>query len=56
LQAAQGDNPNPFYPTPAVPAPLISDKAKLNPPAVQPTLEYDLPTEAGKEYVFHAAK
>ncbi|MDR1336266.1 MAG: glycoside hydrolase family 95 protein [Tannerella sp.] len=52
LQAAQGDNPNPFYPVPAVPAPLISDKARLNSPAVQPTFEYDLPTEAGKEYVF----
>jgi alpha-L-fucosidase 2 len=55
-QAAHGDNPTPFYSTPAIPAPLISDKALLNPPAVRPVLEYDLPTQAGKEYVFHLAR
>jgi alpha-L-fucosidase 2 len=52
LPEAQGENPNPFYRTYAVRAPLVSDKARLNPPAVAKVLEYDLPTEAGKEYVF----
>jgi alpha-L-fucosidase 2 len=56
LQAAQGDNPNPFYSTPAIPDPLISDKARLNPLAVRRVLEYDLLTQAGKEYVFHLAR
>ncbi len=55
LKSAEGRNPNPLFKTPEVPAPLISKEAKLNPPAVRPTMEYDLPTEAGKEYVFVAA-
>jgi alpha-L-fucosidase 2 len=54
LQKAEGVNPNPFFQTPEIPAPVISEKAKLNPPAVKPTVEYDLPTEAGKEYLFTA--
>lgn len=52
LQEAQGNNPNPFFKTPEVPRPLISEKAKLNPPSVPQTVVYDIPTEAGKEYVF----
>jgi alpha-L-fucosidase 2 len=52
LQQAEGINPNPFYQTPVVPHPLISPSAQLNQPAVSPTLIYDVPTEAGKEYVF----
>jgi alpha-L-fucosidase 2 len=50
LKKAEGANPNPFFATPAVPAPVISDKAKLNPPAVPQTEAYDLETEAGGEY------
>ncbi|MDR3094173.1 MAG: glycoside hydrolase family 95 protein [Bacteroidales bacterium] len=52
LQKAEGVNPNPLFQTPEIPAPIISEKAKLNPPAVKPTVEYDLATEAGQEYLF----
>ena len=52
LKPANGANPNPLFKTHDIPKPVISDKARLNPPAVKPTVEYDLPTEAGKEYVF----
>jgi alpha-L-fucosidase 2 len=54
LQPAEGGNPNPFFHTPEIPAPVIAAEAKLNPPAVKPTFEYDLPAEAGKSYVYHA--
>ena len=50
LTEANSANPNPFYQTPDVPQPLISPEAKLNPPTVKSVYEYDLPTEAGKEY------
>jgi len=55
LKRAERINPNPFFKTPEVPSPVISGEAILNHPAVRPTTEYDLPTEAGKEYVFFAA-
>ncbi len=54
LKPAQGANPNPFFKTYDIPKPIISAEAKLNPPGVRPTVEYDLGTEAGKEYVFQA--
>jgi alpha-L-fucosidase 2 len=54
LGQASGINPNPLFKTHEIPAPIISEKAKLNPPGVKATLEYDLPTEQGKEYVFQA--
>jgi alpha-L-fucosidase 2 len=56
LKKAEGENLNPFFQTPEIPAPIISEKAKLNPPAVKPTIEYDLLTEAGKEYTFKVTK
>ncbi|MDR1406628.1 MAG: glycoside hydrolase family 95 protein, partial [Tannerella sp.] len=52
LSPAGGANPNPFFRTPEIPAPLISEEARLNPPAVKPVFEYDVPTVVGKEYVF----
>jgi alpha-L-fucosidase 2 len=52
LEPSSGRNPNPLFKTYEIPAPLISEKAKLNPPGVPATLEYDVPTEQGKEYVF----
>jgi alpha-L-fucosidase 2 len=52
LEQSSGKNPNPFFKTHEIPMPLISEKAKLNPPGVKATLEYDVPTEQGKEYVF----
>ena len=54
LKRAEGMNPNSFFKTPE-PFPVISGEAILNHPAIRPTTEYDLPTEAGKEYVFFAA-
>jgi alpha-L-fucosidase 2 len=52
MQAAQGENPNPFFRVAATPDPVISEQAQLHPPAVRPTWVYDVPSEAGKEYVF----
>jgi alpha-L-fucosidase 2 len=54
LKPASGTNPNPLFKTHKIPAPIISEKAKLNPPGVKATTEYDLPTEQGKEYVLSA--
>ncbi|GHT44201.1 hypothetical protein AGMMS49965_19430 [Bacteroidia bacterium] len=54
LNSAAGINSNPFFKIHDIPKPVISEKAQLNPPAVKSTVEYDLPTEAGKEYVFAA--
>jgi alpha-L-fucosidase 2 len=54
LQPAKDANPNAFFKTTDIPAPIISEKAKLNPPAVKPVVEYDIPTEPEKEYVFTA--
>jgi alpha-L-fucosidase 2 len=55
-QTAEGENPNPLFKTPVIPAPIISEKAQLNLPGVKPTVEYDLATEAGKTYVFKPTK
>jgi alpha-L-fucosidase 2 len=54
LQQATGINPNPLFKTHEIPAPLISEKAKLNPTGVKVAFEYDMPTEQGKEYVLKA--
>jgi alpha-L-fucosidase 2 len=50
LNPASGVNPNPFFRTQEPLAPVISEKAALKPPAVKPTVEYDLDTEVGKVY------
>jgi alpha-L-fucosidase 2 len=55
LKEAQGPNPNLFFKTPVIPNPVISEKARLNSPAVASVIEYDIPTEAGREYVFKIA-
>jgi alpha-L-fucosidase 2 len=55
LQVAQGINTNPFFKTPDIPTPVISEKAQPNTPGVKPVIEYDLATEAGKEYVFQVS-
>ncbi|MDR1861171.1 MAG: glycoside hydrolase family 95 protein [Bacteroidales bacterium] len=52
LAKATGDNPNPFFATPAVPQPVISPEAKLTAPNVKPVHEYDIPTEVGGIYSF----
>ena len=54
LVEAVGDNPNLFYRVMDVPQPLVSPKADLKQPDVPRTYLYDIPTEAGKKYVFVA--
>lgn len=51
LKKAKGDNPNTLYDVPSVDAPLINKQAKLNKVELKNTYLYDLPTEAGKEYI-----
>lgn len=54
LVVATGENPNPFYPIPAIKTPIISPAARLKPVIINDTLVYDLATEAGKTYVIVA--
>jgi alpha-L-fucosidase 2 len=51
LPAAAGPNPNSYFETPNVKAPIISSAADLNEVVLAPTFEFDLPTEAGESYV-----
>ena len=56
IAEAAGENPNPYFAVPEVVQPLISESANLE---IQPVAEaylYDVPTVAGKEYVFTAAR
>lgn len=53
FSVAKGLNSNTFYETPQVKTPLISPQAKLKPVGIKPTVEYDIETEAGKEYAFN---
>ncbi len=55
LVEASGDNPNPFFRTPAIKEPLISDSADLNEVALESTYVYDISTEPGQAYLFEAA-
>lgn len=52
LAVAEGNNPNPYYAVPDVAEPLVSEKAVLDVQPTDKTLLYDVPTVAGKEYVF----
>lgn len=54
LRVAQGLNPNPYFAVPDIADPLVSEAASLDvvPPA--PVFQYDVPTVAGKEYIFVA--
>jgi alpha-L-fucosidase 2 len=45
-------NPNPFYAVLQVKAPVIAATATPAEPALKKIYEYDLPTEAGKTYLF----
>ncbi|KAA6432712.1 glycoside hydrolase family 95 protein [Dyadobacter flavalbus] len=54
LQKASGENPNAFYKTEIAAEPVVSPKATKVQPALQETLLYDLPTQAGKVYRFVA--
>ena len=54
LPEAQGANPNPYFTVQEVAAPIISKEAALEMLPVADTYLYDVPTVAGKEYVFIA--
>jgi alpha-L-fucosidase 2 len=47
---ARGLNPNPLFAVPGVKNPVISEKAGLKGLQLKPVSEFDLETEAGKEY------
>ncbi len=50
LTAARGENANPFFAVDAVPAPVISGKAAINPLSLKETRLYDFATSPGKIY------
>jgi len=54
LKVASGNNANPFYVTPVITTPVISEKATINPPELKSTLVYDLATKVGQLYTFNA--
>ena len=54
LKPATGENPNAFYVTQKTATPVISAKASVAPLSLKETVLYDLPTQAGKSYVFVA--
>jgi alpha-L-fucosidase 2 len=56
LSAAQGENPNPFYRTPGIKSPLISDKSNLKGIILKETYLYDLLTKAGEVYHFNVTE
>ncbi|MDX1545021.1 MAG: glycoside hydrolase family 95 protein, partial [Christiangramia sp.] len=55
LKKASGDNPNPLFELPDTKKPIISSEASLDTPDLKPVFEYDLATEAGKEYIIKPA-
>ena len=52
LKLAESENQNPFFQTPTVKQPLISDKAKLEKVNLKNTFVYDLKTQPGGIYIF----
>jgi alpha-L-fucosidase 2 len=56
LKPAKGENPNPFFATPVIAQPLISEKAKLNPLNLKPTQLVEFATKPGGIYEFVKAK
>ena len=55
LKKATGVNPNPLFKLPQTKESLISSDATIIPPELKPVYEYDLATEAGKEYLIKLA-
>ena len=51
LSVAKGENVNPFYETPNIQKPLISDKADLKGIDLKPTFLYDIDTKPGQKIV-----
>ena len=54
LRPAGGENPNPFFATAQVAAPIIANRGLLKSPGVPSTQLYDLTTEPGGLYLFQA--
>ncbi|WP_240735180.1 glycoside hydrolase N-terminal domain-containing protein [Hymenobacter sp. UV11] len=54
LRPAEGENPNPFYQTLPVKAPLVSSKTTARRPTLAPSWVYDFPTKAGQAYQLRA--
>lgn len=53
LKKAEGPNPNPFFTTPEVKAPLVSDNANFQSSLpIKEVYEYDLQTRKGNTYTF----
>jgi alpha-L-fucosidase 2 len=52
LKPAKGENPNPFYATPEIAKPIISEKAKLNKLVLKPTTLVEFATKPGYVYEF----
>ncbi len=50
LKNAVGENPNSFYQTEKIPAPVISSKATITAFRLKKTFVYDVPTQKGKVY------
>ena len=53
LVKAQGDNPNPYYKVYETPPPIISSEVVLASSKIPDTIEYDLLTQPGEEYIFY---
>nr|WKN34826.1 glycoside hydrolase family 95 protein [Tunicatimonas sp. TK19036] len=56
LTVATGENENPFYQVEETPEPVISDQATITPLALEETMLYDVPTQAGKTYTLVASE
>jgi alpha-L-fucosidase 2 len=56
LKKATGENTNAFYQVEETPKPVVSEKTKIVDTEIKKTLLYDLPTQAGKTYVFDFIK
>jgi alpha-L-fucosidase 2 len=52
LKPVKGENQNPFYQTPAIEKPLISNKAALKNLNLKNTFLYDIETKQGEKYIF----
>ena len=54
--STSGINPNPFFATPEIKKPLISDSTRIKPLILKPTFLYDLSTQAGGIYTIVKTK
>jgi len=52
LKSATGENQNPFYQTPKIKEPVISNKATVKDVKLKNTFKYDIETKPGKRYIF----